>query len=133
MVRELRGALRESGQPEAVDPVRLTKVILDSLARRYADVVDNIERLAGRAVPGIHIVGGGSLNAYLNQATADASGRPVRAGPVEATAIGNLLVQGMAAGTIGSIDEGRRLVAASFPPARFEPRRHRRTHVNANR
>jgi rhamnulokinase len=133
MARELRGALRESGQPEAADPARLTKVILDSLARRYADVVENIERLAGQAVPGIHVVGGGSLNAYLNQATADASGRPVLAGPVEATAIGNLLVQGMAAGTIASIDEGRRLVAASFPPVRFEPRRHRRAHVEARR
>jgi rhamnulokinase len=111
----------------------LTKVILDSLACRYADVVANIERLAGQVVPGIHIVGGGSLNAYLNQATADASGRPVLAGPVEATAIGNLLVQGMAAGTIGSIEEGRRLVAASFPLNRFEPRRDRGTHVDANR
>jgi rhamnulokinase len=81
-----------------------------------------IERVTGRSIPGIHIVGGGSLNAYLNQATADASGRPVLAGPVEATAIGNLLVQGMAAGTIGSLAEGRRLVAETFPPARFEPR-----------
>jgi len=68
------------------------------------------------------VVGGGSLNAYLNQATADAARRPVSAGPVEATAIGNLLVQGMAAGEIGSIEEGRRLVAASFKPVRYEPR-----------
>jgi rhamnulokinase len=122
MVRELRGALREAGQPDTDDPVALTKVILDSLARRYADVVAAIERLTGDRVPGIHVVGGGSLNAYLNQATADASGRPVVAGPVEATAIGNLLVQGMAAGEIGSIEEGRRLVAASFRPVRYEPR-----------
>jgi rhamnulokinase len=122
MVSELRGALREAGQPDTGDPVALTKVILDSLARRYADVVAAIERLTGDRVPGIHVVGGGSLNAYLNQATADASGRPVLAGPVEATAIGNLLVQGMAAGEIGSIEEGRRFVAASFPPARYEPR-----------
>jgi rhamnulokinase len=123
MVGELRGALRELGQRDTDDPVALTKVILDSLARRYAEVVATIERLTGDPVPGIHIVGGGSLNAYLNQATADASGRPVLAGPVEATAIGNLLVQGMAAGTIASVEEGRRLVAASFPPARYEPRR----------
>jgi rhamnulokinase len=122
MVRELRGALREAGQPDADDPVALTKVILDSLARRYADVVAAIERLTGDRVPGIHVVGGGSLNAYLNQATADAAGKPVLAGPVEATAIGNLLVQGMAAGEIGSIEEGRRLVAASFKPVRCEPR-----------
>jgi rhamnulokinase len=123
MVGELRGALRESGQRDTDNPVALTKVILDSLARRYAEVVATLERLTGDPVPGIHIVGGGSLNAYLNQATADASGKPVLAGPVEATAIGNLLVQGMAAGTIASVDEGRRLVAASFPPVRYEPRR----------
>jgi rhamnulokinase len=123
MVGELRSALRESGQRDTDSPVALTKVILDSLARRYADVVATVERLTGDPVPGIHIVGGGSLNAYLNQATADASGKPVLAGPVEATAIGNLLVQGMAAGTIASVEEGRRLVAASFPPVRYEPRR----------
>ena len=122
MVRELRGALTATGQPAPDDPVRLAKAVLDSLALRYASVVQMIERVTGRSIPGIHIVGGGSLNAYLNQATADASGRPVLAGPVEATAIGNLLVQGMAAGTIGSLAEGRRLVAEAFPPARFEPR-----------
>jgi rhamnulokinase len=124
MVRELRGALRECGRPDTDEPVRLARVILDSLARRYADVVESIERLTGHPVPGIHIVGGGSLNAYLNQATADASGRPVLAGPVEATAIGNLLVQSMAAGEIASIEEGRRLVASSLRPVRYEPRRH---------
>jgi rhamnulokinase len=122
MVHELRGALRESGQPDSDDPVWLTKVILDSLARRYAAVVSTIERLIGQSIPGIRIVGGGSRNAYLNQATADASGRQVLAGPVEATAIGNLLVQAMAAGTIESVAAGRRLVAASFPADRYEPR-----------
>jgi rhamnulokinase len=122
MVRELRGALVETGQPDTDDPVLLAKVVLDSLALRYAAVVSAIERLAGQPIPGIHIVGGGSLNGYLNQATADAAGRPVLAGPVEATAIGNLLVQGMAAGTIASVAEGRASVARSFPPARFEPR-----------
>ena len=122
MVSELRGALREAGQPDTDDPATLAKAILDSLARRYADVVAAIERLTGDRVPGIHVVGGGSLNAYLNQATADASGRPVLAGPVEAAAIGNLLVQAMAAGEIGSVEEGRRLVSASFKPVRYEPR-----------
>ena len=122
MVRELRSALADTGQAESDDPVRLSKVILDSLALRYAAVVDTIARVTARSIPGIHIVGGGSLNAYLNQATADASGRPVVAGPVEATAIGNLLAQELAAGTIGSLAEGRRLVAASFQPMGFEPR-----------
>jgi rhamnulokinase len=122
MVRELRSALAESGQPNPDDPVRLAKAVLDSLALRYAAVVATIERVTGRPIPGIHIVGGGSLNSYLNQATADASGRDVLAGPVEATAIGNLFVQGMAAGSIGSLAEGRRLVAEAHPPVRFEPR-----------
>ena len=122
MVRALRSALVENGQADTDDPVRLTKVILDSLALRYAAVVGNIERLTGRRIPGIHIVGGGSQNAYLNQATADASGREVLAGPVEATATGNLLVQAVAAGSIESLAEGRRLVAESHPPIRFEPR-----------
>jgi rhamnulokinase len=122
MVHELRCALRETGQDDPDDPVLMTRVILDSLALRYAGVVSAVERVTGQPIPGIHIVGGGSLNAYLNQATADASGRPVLAGPAEATAIGNLLMQAIAAGSVGSIAEGRRLVAASFPPARFEPR-----------
>jgi rhamnulokinase len=121
MVRELRAALAETGQPDTNDPVRLTKVILDSLALRYGAVIAAIERLTGHAIPGIHIVGGGSLNTYLNQATADASGREVLAGPVEATATGNLLVQAIAAGSIGSLAEGRRLVAESHPPTWFEP------------
>jgi rhamnulokinase len=122
MVQALRAALRRTGQADTDDPVSLTKVILDSLALRYASVVARIEQATGQAIPGIHVVGGGSLNSYLNQATADASGRPVHAGPVEATAIGNLLVQAHAAGAIRSLAEGRQFVADAFPPTRFEPR-----------
>jgi rhamnulokinase len=123
MTAELRASLVETGQPASDDPVALTKVILDSLALRYASVLATLEELTGRAVPGIHIVGGGSLNSYLNQATADAAGRPVLAGPVEATAAGNLLVQAIAGGEIGSLAEGRRLLDRSVRPRRFEPRR----------
>ena len=122
MVRAIRSKLVETGQADTTDPVRLTKVILDSLALRYAAVVTTIERLTGQYIPGIHIVGGGSLNGYLNLATAEASGRPVLAGPAEATAIGNLLVQGISARTVGSLEDGRRLVALAHPPVRFEPR-----------
>ena len=121
MTAELRAALAEAGHPAPDDPVGLAKVILDSLAARYASVVDTLEALTGRAIPGIHIVGGGSQNDYLNQATANAARRPVMAGPVEATALGNLLVQSLASGTISSIAEGRRAIAASLSPRRFEP------------
>ena len=82
MNREVRAALTETGQPSPVDPARLAKIILDSLALRYASVIDTIERLTGTRIPGLHIVGGGCLNAYLNQATANAAQRPVLAGPV---------------------------------------------------
>jgi rhamnulokinase len=122
MAGELRAALVETGQPLSEDPVVIAKVILDSLALRYASVIATIEKLTGEAVPGIHIVGGGSKNAYLNQATADAAGRPVLAGPVEATAYGNILVQAIACGEIASLDEGRRILRAGLEPKRFEPR-----------
>jgi rhamnulokinase len=122
MTGALRAALAETGQPAPDDPVRLARVVLDSLALRYASVLATLEELTGRTVPGIHVVGGGSRNAYLNQATADATGRPVHAGPVEATAAGNVLVQALACGEVASLEEGRRRVAASLPPARYLPR-----------
>jgi rhamnulokinase len=122
MTRELRGALAESGQVPHEDPVLLAKVILDSLALRYADVVRALERLTGEGVAGLHVVGGGSRNDYLNQATAEATGRPVRAGPVEATVCGNLLVQAVAHGTLASLAEGRAVLARAHPISTFEPR-----------
>jgi rhamnulokinase len=102
--------------------VLLTKVVLDSLAQRYAEVLRSIEELAGERIPGIHVVGGGSQNDYLNQATADAAGRPVLAGPVEATALGNLMVQTIASGEVASVADARRLVSEAFRPRRYEPR-----------
>jgi rhamnulokinase len=122
MVSALRGALACTGQADVQDPVGLTQVVLDSLALRYASVVSTIERLTGQPVAGIHIVGGGSQNDYLNQATADASGREVLAGPVEAAALGNLAVQALGCGVVGSLDEARDLVARALPPRRFVPR-----------
>ncbi len=121
MVRELRDALAATGQAPHDDPVLLTRVILDSLALRYASVVEDIERVTGAPVAGIHVVGGGSLNDCLSQATADATGRPVDAGPAEATAIGNILVQAVAAGTLASLARGRDLVRRTLRPRRFEP------------
>ena len=122
MVRELRDALAASGQNPHDDPVLLTRVIVDSLALRYASVVADIERVTGANVEGLHVVGGGSLNDCLNQATADATGRPVAAGPAEATAVGNILVQAIATGTLASLARGRDLVRRTLRPRRFEPR-----------
>jgi rhamnulokinase len=122
MVEAVRGSLAEHGWLPHEDPILLTRVVLDSLALRYASLISTIEALTGRMIPGIHIVGGGSLNAYLNQATADASARPVIAGPAEATAIGNLAVQAIAGGELGALADARRLLTAHLPLRRYEPR-----------
>jgi rhamnulokinase len=122
MTAELQGALADTGQRVPDDPARLARIVLDSLAFRYASVVLSIEALTGEAVPGVHVVGGGCLNEYLNQATADATGRPVLAGPAEATATGSVLVQAVASGRLPSMNEGRRVVLDAVRPRRYEPR-----------
>ena len=123
MAREVKGALAEAGHAVPDDPVPLAKAVLDSLAARYAEVLRTIESLTGRPIEGIHVVGGGSQNAYLNQATADAAGRPVLAGPVEATAIGNLAVQAIADGEVPSLAAAREWIASATAIRRYEPAR----------
>jgi len=122
MIAELRRHLIETKQPPPDEPVLLAKVILDSLAFRYASVINTIEALTGRHIPGIHIVGGGALNGYLNQATANATGRPVLAGPAEATATGNLVVQAIARGEVPSLANARDLIERAMRPKCFTPR-----------
>jgi rhamnulokinase len=122
MTAEVQGALLETGQKAPDDPARLTRVILDSLALRCASVVRRIESLTGEPVRGIHVVGGGCLNEHLNQAIADAAGLSVLAGPAEATAVGNVLLQAIAEGRVRSLAEGRQRVARSVAPRRFQPR-----------
>jgi rhamnulokinase len=122
MTSELRASLVEAGQEAPDDPVRLARVILDSLAMRYASVLRTIESLTGQAIPGVHIVGGGSRNDYLNQATAEAANRPVLAGPEEASAAGNLVVQAIASGRVASLAEARRHLARGAHLRRFEPK-----------
>jgi rhamnulokinase len=115
--------LRETGQPVPQSQAEFTRSILESLADAFAHAVHTASRLAGTNVSVIHIVGGGSLNSLLCQLTADRAGLPVLAGPVEATAIGNVLVQARAVGLLnGTLESLRALVAASFDPVRFEPR-----------
>jgi rhamnulokinase len=112
---------RQSGQPVPEGPAATTRAILESLAVTYRQVLDNLEALLGRRIATIHIVGGGSRNRLLNQLTANATGRAVVAGPVEATAAGNVLVQAIGAGVIADLEEARRMVRVSFPLERFSP------------
>src|SRR5205085_9128095 len=99
------------------------KMILDSLALRYASILRTIESLTGRKINGVQIGGGGSQNDYLNQATANATGLPVLAGPVEATVAGNVLVQALAAGRFASLAEARGHVARNVHLKEFAPTR----------
>jgi len=90
------------------------RVILESLAARYREVLEGLEKVTGRTIRTIHIVGGGSRNALLNRLVARATGRRVVAGPVEATAAGNALVQAIGAGQVGGLEEAREIVRRSF-------------------
>lgn len=122
MPERIRRACRDSGQPVPDTPARVTRCILDSLAVAYRRTVAEAAELSGREVEVVHVVGGGSRNELLCQLTADACGLPVVAGPVEATAIGNAVIQARALGAVhGGLDDLRRLVRATTDPARFDP------------
>src|SRR5690606_23989854 len=112
---------RELGEPVPATPAAIARCVFDSLALAYADTVSQLAELIGRTFSVVHIVGGGSHNALLNQATADATGIRVVAGPAEATAIGNALVQLRSVGAIPDLAVGKRLVANSFDLRTFEP------------
>ena len=121
MLQAIAEQLSERRESMPAEPSAIAKLVLDSLALRYASVLRAIECLTNRKIAGVQIVGGGSQNNYLNQATADASGLPVLAGPVEATVIGNALVQAIAAGRFGLLAEARRHVAENTRLRRFDP------------
>ncbi|WP_436058498.1 rhamnulokinase [Arthrobacter sp. LjRoot78] len=114
MPERIRAAVRNTGAVLTDDPAAITRCILDSLAAGYARTIADAERLADVPVDVVHIVGGGSQNRLLCQLTADATGKRVIAGPVEATALGNVLVQARAAGIVsGGLAELRALVRGS--------------------
>ncbi len=117
----VRAFCAETAQPAPADHGTLFRVLLESLALRYALVLDQLAAASGVVPDGVHVVGGGANNGLLNRLTASATGLPVRAGPVEASAIGNLLVQALATGHVSSVAEGRQLVARSFPTTTVEP------------
>lgn len=122
MLDAIAGQMAEGGQRAATNPPEVAKVILDSLALRYGSVLRAIESLTGEKIKGVQIVGGGSRNGYLNQATATVVGLPVLAGPVEAAVTGNLLVQAIAAGRFATVADARQHVADNVRLERFTPR-----------
>lgn len=122
MPSRVREFCNRTNQPIPDDEGSVVRTILDSLALKYRWVINNLEELCGRELGVIHIVGGGSRNGLLCQLTANVTNKPVIAGPEEATAIGNILVQAMALGYIASIEELRDIVRASFPPTYYQPK-----------
>lgn len=122
MPGRIADALTQNGQPVPRSKAEFVRSILESLADAFARAVHTASALANAPVNVIHIVGGGSLNTLLCQLTANRAGLPVLAGPVEATALGNVLVQARAVGLLpGDLESMRDLVARSFQPVRYEP------------
>ena len=125
MPARIAAVLAESGAPAPATREAFARTIVESIAQAFADAIATAGRLTGRDIDVIHIVGGGALNRLLCQATADRSGLPVLAGPVEATALGNVLVQARAHGWLGphaTLEDLRRVVATGASPRRYEPR-----------
>jgi rhamnulokinase len=121
MTRAIAAYCRRTSQPEPDGPAAYTRAIFESLAFKYRVVLDTLERLTGTPITEVQIVGGGSRNRLLNQFTADASGRTVIAGPVEATALGNIAMQMLATGAVSTLADARRIIEHSFPVERFAP------------
>ena len=112
----------KTGQRAPESKGEIVRCALESLALKYRWVLEKLELLLGRSLQTIHVVGGGSQNRLLCQLTADAAQRLVIAGPVEATAAGNVLMQALARGHIGSLAEGREVIRRSFELITYEPR-----------
>jgi rhamnulokinase len=121
MPRAIQSFCRETGQAVPRTEGAILRCARESLALIYREVLGALEDLTGNQVEVIHIVGGGSKDGLLNQMTADACQRPVVAGPVEATAMGNLMTQVRASGEVKSLAEMRDVVRRSSEMMRFQP------------
>ena len=121
MVTAIQQYCRRTNQPVPETPAEICRCIFDSLALRYKQVFQWLQEFAPFRLDVLHIIGGGSLNKYLNQFTANATGATVLAGPQEGTALGNIMVQAKAAGAVNDIWEMRKIIANSMELVRFDP------------
>ena len=122
MTAAIQSYCQNTGQTVPTGKGMIVRCILESLAMEYRWVAEQIDYLTGKVYPAIHIIGGGSQNKLLNQFTANATAKTVVSGPVEATAVGNILVQAIAVGEISSLAEGRGIVRNSFEVETYQPR-----------
>jgi rhamnulokinase len=121
MTRAIRTFCKQTDQPEPATPGEFTRTVIESLALKYRYELEQLETLTGTKFEEVRVIGGGSQNTMLNQFTADATGKRVVAGPSEATALGNIVMQMVGRGAVDSIGEGREIVSRSFPPTTFLP------------
>jgi len=121
MLEAIANYCRATGQPVPETPAQVCRCIFDSLALRYKQVLEGLRLVADFPIDVLHIIGGGSLNNYLNLFTANATGIPVMAGPQECTALGNIMVQAKAAGQVKDLWDMRRIIADSVDVRRYEP------------
>ena len=121
MPKAIQEFCRETGQPLPETEGQFARCVFESLALKYAATLDGLEELTGTKIEVLHIVGGGSQNKLLNQFTANAAARPVLAGPVEATVLGNLLVQARSHGELRSLADIRTIIRTSREPGLHEP------------
>ena len=117
---------RESGQAVPESTGEIMRCVNESLALKYRHALDRLHAVSGLPVSQLHIIGGGSQNTLLNQMTADATGIPVVAGPVEATALGNAIVQFIALGELKDVAEAREILAETLGTVSYEPRQDER-------
>jgi rhamnulokinase len=122
MPNRIRTHCDESGQPVPDSHASVIRTALEGLAIKYRMTLDSIESLSGKPIRRLHIVGGGTQNKLLNQMTADAIDREVVAGPIEATALGNMVMQLVALGDLADLEAARRVIKASFPLETYQPR-----------
>jgi rhamnulokinase len=121
MQEAIRQYCKDSNQPIPEVRGQIVRCIFESLAMRYREVLENLRKLTGKSLSVLHVIGGGSRNDLLNQFTANSTGVKVIAGPSEATAIGNIMMQAIATGAASDIAEMRKIINQSVPLSTFEP------------
>ena len=121
MVDAIQDFCRETNQPVPEDYRQIARCIFESLALRYRQVLDYLKQLAPFSIEKLHVIGGGTYNSYLMQMAADSIDMPVITGPVEGTAIGNIMLQAKAAGVVGDMFDMRRIIANSIETRTYKP------------
>ena len=122
MEEAIRQYCKDTNQPIPATRAEIVRCIFESLALRYREILDSLRKLTSRSLSSLHVIGGGSRNNLLNQFTANSTGAVVYAGPSEATAIGNVMIQAMATGAASGIAEMRKIINKSIPLTTIEPK-----------